>query len=173
MITALQLAEIMQRSLADSTEWLPSINNVMDKYSINTNLRCAHFLAQIGHESMRLHYTKELASGKAYEGRKDLGNTYLGDGIKYKGRGLIMVTGRYNYEILRKELNVDCIDHPELLETQHNAALVAGWFWNKNRLNNLADLDLLTQITRKINGGINGLEDRRLILSRAKKALGI
>ena len=98
LLNANWLALIMGCKLKLASQWLAPINKAMAKYEINTELRMAHFLAQIGHESGGLVYVRELASGKAYEGRKDLGNTQLGDGIKYKGRGLIQITGRANYK---------------------------------------------------------------------------
>lgn len=173
MIDAQVLAKSFQCPLARASKWVDAINHAMDKYSINTPLREAHFLAQIGHESGRLIYVKELASGKAYEGRKDLGNTVAGDGVTYKGRGLIQITGRNNYQAISNDLGIDFIKHPEFLETAENAALSAGWFWNRHNLNAKADLDLLTQITKTINGGTNGLADRLLLLGLAKHALGI
>lgn len=171
MITTNQLAQALQCSVAKANQWVSHINNAMAKFGIDTAIRQAHFLAQIGHESGRLFYIIELASGKAYEGRKDLGNTEVGDGVKYKGRGLIQITGRANYQALSDSLGVDFVKVPQFLEIPENAALSAAWFWHKNNLNELADLDLLTKITRKINGGVNGLEDRRSLLVSAKEAL--
>lgn len=173
MITTDELAKIMQCPLARASKWVTAINHTMNKYSINTPLRQAHFLAQVGHESGRLIYVRELASGKAYEGRKDLGNIVAGDGVRYKGRGLIQITGRANYQAITNDLGIDFIKHPEFLETAENAALSAGWFWNRHKLNEKADLDLLTQITKKINGGTNGLQDRLLLLGLAKHTIGI
>ena len=95
------------------------------------------FIAQIGHESGQLKYSEEIASGKAYEGRKDLGNTQQGDGVKFKGRGLIQITGRFNYIQLSKDLGEDFIKNPELLSTPKYAVQSACWFWNKNKLNDL------------------------------------
>ena len=100
-----------------ASEFCEPLNNAMEKYSINTLLREAAFLAQVGHESGRLFYVKEIASGKAYEGRKDLGNTKVGDGVKFKGRGLIQITGRTNYKQCGTDLKLDLLTHPELLET--------------------------------------------------------
>jgi putative chitinase len=147
------------------------LNETMEKYQINTPLRIRHFLAQVLHESAKLYYTKELASGQAYEGRKDLGNLLPGDGVKFKGRGLIQITGRFNYEKLSKEFGVDFIKFPELLELPKHATLSAGWFWNKNELNTYADKDDVKTITKKINGGYNGLEDRTAILAATKSII--
>jgi putative chitinase len=144
----------------------------MERFDIDTSMRCAHFLAQIGHESGRLMYVRELASGKAYEGRKDLGNTERGDGVKYKGRGLIQITGKANYQAVSDYLGVDFVKVPQFLEKPEHAAMSAAWFWHTRNLNDLADQDLLTRVTKKVNGGRNGLEDRRAILEIAKQVLG-
>lgn len=141
--------------------------------NINTSLRQCHFIAQILHESGSLNYVKELDSGKAYEGRRDLGNVIKGDGLKFKGRGLIQITGRTNYETLSKLWGVDLLDKPELLEQPLYAVKSAVWFWNSRRLNKFADTDNIRDITRRINGGFNGLSDRMQFLYRAKKILMI
>jgi putative chitinase len=143
----------------------------MQKYEINTALRMAHFLAQLAHESGSLRYVEELASGEAYEGRKDLGNTQPGDGKRFKGRGLIQITGRYNYEDVGKALGYDFINHPEDLEKPGAASYSAAWFWHDRELNKFADIDAFRTITKKINGGFNGLQDRLDHLNRCKKAL--
>ena len=101
--------------------------------------RLRYFCAQVAHESCGLLYTKELASGKAYEGRTDLGNTQKGDGVRFKGRGYIQITGRANYTALAKDLKIDCVNHPELLEQPQYALLSALWFWKKRGLNNCID----------------------------------
>ncbi len=154
----------------------PYIVDTMKRNNINTLLRQAHFLAQIGHESGELRFREELASGKAYENRKDLGNIQPGDGVRYKGRGLIQLTGRANYaEYSRTSgLNKDVEANPELVATDDLLCVdVAGWFWNKRSLNAIADKDDLEALTRKINGGLNGLDDRRRLLLRAKTLLNI
>lgn len=125
------------------------------------------FLAQIGHESGELRYVRELASGSNYEGRKDLGNTQPGDGVRYKGRGLIQITGRRNYALCGLGLDLPLLENPELLEVPENAAMSAGWFWHNNNLNALADLNLFDKITRRINGGNNGEADRKRIYGLA------
>lgn len=145
----------------------------MDKYEINTPVRQAAFLAQLAHESGSLKYVRELASGEAYEGRKDLGNNQAGDGVRFKGRGLIQITGRSNYEALSVALNFDFIKEPEKLELPGAAALSAGWFWNKNKLNIIADSGDFKKLTKRINGGFNGLKDRAEHWYRCQKALGI
>ena len=115
-------------------EWL---NYFMPKYDIDTDKEIAAFIAQIGHESGQLRYVEEIASGVAYEGRKDLGNTQKGDGKRFKGRGLIQITGRFNYTQLSKDLGEDFVKNPELLSTPKYAVESACWFWNKNKLNDL------------------------------------
>ena len=147
--------------------FLPYLRGAMSEYVIDTPQRQAMFLAQIGHESGRLKYVRELASGEAYEGRKDLGNTEPGDGVKYKGRGLIQITGRRNYTLCGMALDLPLLEQPELLEQPHYACTSAGWFWWNNNLNRFADVGDLRGSTRAINGGYNGLEDRTLLYKRA------
>jgi len=146
------------------------LNDTMDKYSIDTPLRAAHFLAQLIHESGSFNYTTELDSGEAYEGRADLGNTQPGDGPLYKGRGFIQLTGRANYSLYGLALGVDLIDDPDLVATEYPAD-VSGWFWSNHSLNALADADNVNAITRMINGGYNGLQDRIFYLQKAKAVL--
>lgn len=148
-----------------------AIRDVLARYQMNTPLRIAHFLAQIAHESGCLRYTEEIASGDAYEGRKDLGNTQPGDGRLYKGRGLIQLTGRANYRQYGATCQRDFErrDAPGLVSTDpHLAVDVAGWFWSSRKLNELADADDLQTITRRINGGLNGFDQRAAFLLRAK-----
>lgn len=140
-------------------------------YALTNELRLAHFLAQVAHESDGFKTTTEYASGAAYEGRKDLGNTQPGDGRRFRGRGLIQVTGRANAAAVSKALGQDFIANPTLLAAFPWAALTAGWFWSSRNLNALADRDDVKGITRKINGGYNGLQDRMARLAKAKAAL--
>jgi putative chitinase len=147
--------------------FLEPLNQTLEKYQINTPLRCSMFLAQIGHESGQLQYTEELDSGEAYEDRKDLGNSHTGDGVKYKGRGLIQITGRKNYVLCSLSLDLPLLENPELLASVPWAALSAGWFWNNNNLNSLADCSLMKECTRRINGGMNGWDDRLKLYNRA------
>lgn len=159
-------------SCSDKTieEFYLPLNRTMSLYNIFKGNRLNFFLAQIGHESGQLIYTKELASGKAYEGRKDLGNTQPGDGVKFKGRGLIQLTGRFNYQELSKDFGVDFVNNPELLETPEWASRSAGWFWDKKNLNLISDTGDFEKVTRTINGGLNGLADRRHLLGLIQKA---
>lgn len=160
-------------SQANINKYLPELIKLMPMFSINTPLRQAHFIAQVAHESGSLNYVKELASGQAYEGRKDLGNINKGDGVKYKGRGLIQCTGRSNYLSFQKYLGgaPDIMNHPEYLEQPHLAVMVSCWFWKTRGLNELADTDSFVTITKKINGGTNGINERKAFLIRAKKEL--
>lgn len=145
----------------------------MKEYGIDTPLRIVHFLAQLAHESGSLRYVEELASGKAYEGRKDLGNVYEGDGVKYKGRGLIQLTGRKNYTNYDNATHCGCVANPSILTRPEWAVDVSCWFWATHGLNALADNDDVKGVTRKINGGYNGLQERTQFLATAKRALNI
>jgi len=153
----------------------PELQRAMATRAIDTPLRRAHFLAQIGHESGELRFRAEIASGAAYEGRLDLGNTQRGDGPRFKGRGLIQLTGRANYSAYGRALGreAELLAMPQLLETDVGLCVdVAAWFWTRRGLNALADADDLRAITRRINGGFNGLEDRRRLLQRARSIFG-
>lgn len=153
--------------------FLPEFNKVLPIFNIDTPLRVAHFVAQVAHESGSLNYVKELASGQAYEGRKDLGNIFHGDGSKYKGRGLIQCTGRANYSKFQQFLGgaPDIVSHPELLEQPHLAMLVSCWFWKTKGLNELADANDFLSITKRINGGTNGINERGKFLIIAKSVI--
>lgn len=173
-ITAIQLKKIYPFATKERIGlFLPFINEYADEYDMYTPERMAAFLAQIGHESGQLRYVEEIASGKAYEGRKDLGNIYPGDGVKYKGRGLIQITGRDNYNKLSKALGVDLIGNPEILETPELAVRSAYWFWKNNNLNKYADIRDFKRITRIINGGYNGLKERTELYEKALEVLDV
>lgn len=184
MITANQLSKSYGCPLACAIRWVDAINEAMQAYCIQTPLQIAHFIAQIGHESGRLTYTCEIASGSNYELREDLGNTKLEairiahangstPGRWWRGHGLIEITGYDNHLACGEALGLDLLNKPFLLEIPQNAAMSAAWFWSERKLNELANLDLLTQITKKVNGGTNGLEDRLKLLKSTKRALGI
>jgi len=170
-----KLSVVMPRALQWSIErYYDPLVKGMKKYGITKPLRMAHFLAQIGHETASFRYAEEIADGSAYEGRTDLGNTQLGDGTRFKGRGLIQLTGRANYTEYSKDSGVDYVANPRKVATDPFVAVdVACWFWNKRRLNTLADQDDVKAVTRRINGGYNGLDDRIAYLVRAKAVLGI
>ena len=154
---------------SDVTRYYTHLNNGMTTNNVTTPLRKAHFLAQVGHESGALRYSEEGASGAAYEGRADLGNTQPGDGRLFKGRGLIQITGRANYQAYGTARGKDYVASPTTLATDPAVAVdSAFWFWNNANLNPLADNDDVNGITRKINGGYNGLDDRKAKLARAK-----
>jgi len=143
----------------------------MEKAGITTRLRIAHFLAQIGHESDHFRTTEEYASGRAYEGRRDLGNVKAGDGRRYKGRGVIQITGRANYERYGKKLGIDLVNKPELAATPEISVKTAVAYWADHNLNALADKDDVRRITKRINGGYNGLNSRIAMLENAKRAI--
>jgi len=146
----------------------------MKKYKINTPLRAAHFIAQIGHETASLLYMEEIADGSQYEGRADLGNTEPGDGKRFKGRGLIQLTGRANYVSYSTDCGTDYVAKPTAITTDPFACVdVACWYWNKRKINQLADKDDVKAVTKAVNGGFNGLDDRMDYLYRAKAVLGI
>lgn len=174
MISKDQLKSIIPYITQSNLErFIEPLNETLEKYGINTPQRIAAFIAQLAHESGSFRYVRELADGKAYEGRKDLGNTQPGDGPRYKGRGLIQITGRANYKALSDALGVDFVSNPELLEGPLYACLSAGWFWSTRRLNELADIGDFKMITKKINGGFNGYIERQQFYMRAKTTLGI
>lgn len=126
------LKEVMPASTeANRLKYLDWFNYYLPIYEINTNERIAAFFANIAVESGNLLYSEEIASGKAYEGRKDLGNINEGDGIKFKGRGLIQITGRNNYAILSKDTGEDFVKNSELLQTPKYAVLSACWYFKK------------------------------------------
>ncbi len=160
----------------DLAELAEPIFATMEHYRINTGLRQAHFLAQIGHESGELRFREEIASGAAYEGRHDLGNIQPGDGRRFKGRGLIQLTGRANYAQYGRDIGreQEILQRPQLVAEDPALCVdVAGWYWNSRKLNSPADADDLLTVTRRINGGLNGLEDRRRLLQRSKSVLAL
>ena len=182
-MTVGQIKETTCSTTVNAEKFIVYINDTCDKFSINSPVRQLCFLAQVGHESGSLYFTEELASGAAYEGRKNLGNTQPGDGIRFKGRGLIQITGRTNYKTVGDALGADFISNPKLLGGKNvtlcteqqlkYAAMSAGWFWDSRNLNAVADeIDIALPvetganlanfilITKKINGGTNGLPDR-------------
>lgn len=172
MITAAQLRLILPFARQRIPEFIEGINATMAEFEIDKTVkRQAAFIAQIGHESGQLRYVKELASGHDYEGRKDLGNLQPGDGVRYKGRGVIQITGKYNYRDCGQALGLDLINHPELLELPINACRSAGWFWSTRSLNGLADAGDLTRLTKRINGGLLGQADRIALYARAMEVL--
>lgn len=163
-----------------STEWVAAqmgagkyalpLEHTCIEFGITTALQKAHFLGQVAHESDNFRTAREYASGAAYEGRKDLGNTEPGDGRRFPGRGLIQVTGRTNTLAcsIARYGDSRLLFAPELLEEPDNAAWCAGWYWKSRNLNRWADEDNIREVTRRINGGYNGLADRIQKTARAK-----
>lgn len=190
ILTLQQLASAAGAGLVRAQGWLPHIQGTLDAYEINTPLRAAAFLAQIGHESGGLRFTTEIwnpaqvpAQGR-YEGRADLGNTQPGDGFKFRGHGLIQVTGRANHAAARDRLRVrfgtrvpDFEAQPEQLALPEWAALSAGDYWHRHGLNALADERSFNRISKAINLGNsnstripNGMSDRE---ARYRTALNV
>ena len=159
-----------------AAKWADPVSAAMDAYGINTVGRTTAFLAQIGHESEGFRYSREIwgptPAQERYEGRVDLGNTQPGDGLRFLGRGLIMITGRDNYEDVTHALNHDFVATPSDLALPQWAALSAGWFWSSHDLNSLADSGEFEEITRRINGGQNGAADRMRLYQLAQATLG-
>ena len=174
-ITEQHLLQILPNAGRQAGVFVPVLNTAMNRYGIVGTPRVAAFIAQVGHESGQLRYVREIwgptAQQAGYEGRADLGNTVAGDGSKYRGRGLIQITGRANYAACGEALGLDLFSKPELLELPQHAAMSAAWFWSTKGLNTLADQSDFVKITRRINGGINGLEDRLQLWGKAKKVL--
>lgn len=166
------LKKCMPSALLENIEkFSEPLTHAMELFQINNHKRQAAFLAQIAHESGSLRYVREIATGDAYEGRKDLGNTEAGDGIKFKGRGLIQITGKSNYKAVGEALDFDFVKDPSKLELPGAASMSAGWFWQTHGLNELADIDDFEKITKRINGGLNGYEDRLKNWERIKLIL--
>lgn len=179
MITLQQLQQIMPLAGKRATRFLNPLNAAMVEFEINTKLRMAAFLATVAHESGELVYMRELADGKAYEGRKDLGNQWPGDGMRYKGRGPIQITGRYSYAACSAVLGIDAISNPELLEIPENGCRASGWFWKVNNVNKFADTGDFDGVSDVINrghktvavGDSNGWVKRKAFYDTAMKVL--
>jgi putative chitinase len=148
-----------------------SMLDCMARGELYSNLRLAHFIAQCAHESAGITTTTEFASGRAYEGRKDLGNIIAGDGPAFKGRGLIQNTGRANYTRLAKVFGVDFVSQPAKMAAFPWAATTAAQYWKDRNLNVSADKDDIRALTLRVNGGENGLASRATYLAKAKHAL--
>lgn len=159
-------------TMANIAKYHQPLVDACHEFEITDVLRLAAFLAQVGHESGQLRYVREIASGEAYEGRRDLGNVEPGDGKRFRGRGLIQITGRANYERCGDALGLPLVDSPELLEEPEAACRSAGWFWQSRKLNEQADRGAFKEITRRINGGFNGFPDRVSLYNRALEVLG-
>lgn len=174
-MTPQQLAVATGARIDRATTFLPHIEAAMQEFGIDTPARQAAFLAQIGHESGGLHWLVELwgptATQLRYEVRQDLGNCQPGDGFKYRGRGLIQLTGRGNYQKAGDALGANLIDQPELLGEPQLASRSAGWYWNTHGCNELADAGEFETITRRVNGALNGYPERLALWDAAKQVL--
>ena len=198
-ITAQQLLQILPNAGQVAGVFVPVLNTAMSRYQIVGTKRIAAFVAQLGHESGQLtrlvenlNYSAE-ALRKAWPSRFDLslatsvarkpeqianiaygkrmGNTAPGDGWKYRGRGLIQITGKNNYRACGEALGLDLIAQPELLEKPQHACMSAAWYWASRGLSTLADSGKFEAITQRINGGQNGATDRQALHAKALKVL--
>ena len=176
MITKEILKQISPRA---NDRIIADLENFLDKfletYGINTYLRVCHFLAQAAHESdgfktLREYWGPTPAQNR-YEGRATLGNTRNGDGKRFMGRGIFQLTGRANYRQFGQAIGVDLENNPELAESPEISVHTAVEYWKNRKLNPLADQDDIEKITRKINGGLNGFEDRKKYLDIAKRII--
>ena len=172
---------MLAASAEDVARFAAPIETCCARFGIDTPLRQAHFLAQIGHESGQLRFQQEIwgptATQKTYEGRVESSATpQAGDGKRFMGRGLIQLTGRANYGSYGRAIGrePEILASPEIVASDLDLCVgVAGWYWTRHGINALADRDDLTAVTRAINGGLNGLADRRALLARAKAAYGL
>ena len=198
-ISAQQLLQILPNAGTVAGVFIPVLNTAMGRYQIVGTKRIAAFIAQVGHESCQLtrlvenlsysadalrktwpiRFSMELASAVARKPEQianiaygnRMGNTAPGEGWKYRGRGLIQITGKNNYRACGEALGLDLTAQPELLEKSQHACMSAAWFWAINGLNTLADAGKFDAITQRINGGQNGAADRQALYARALKVL--
>lgn len=182
MITYEELRAIMPHAPPDLVQFTGPLNMAMEEFEINTPTRQAAFLAQLAHESGSFRYMQEIADGSAYEGRRDLGNHEFEavaaaarhgstPGRFYKGHGPIQITGYYNHRDCGMALDLDLVNEPDLITTPLHGCRAAGWFWKSRGLNDFADAGKFETITRRINGGLNGLADRMAYWDRAQRLL--
>lgn len=181
-MTPQDLARATGARIDRATENLPWLAVAMDTFGIDTPIRQAAFLAQIGHESGGLHWLNEIwgptAEQRRYEVRQDIGNCKPGDGERFKGRGWLQITGRDNYRAatvrLRTrfgDLTPDFEEFPEMIATARWAAMTAADFWEAHGLNEIADSGNFELLTRRVNGGLNGYVERLALWEKAKDAL--
>jgi putative chitinase len=186
-----------------SAQWVAPLQSTCDRYSINTPLRVAAFLANVGVESARLtavvenlnysatgllttfpkyfnavqaaqyEHQPQRIANRVYANRYGNGDEASGDGFRFRGRALLQITFRDNYASCGKAIALPLDSHPELLEQPCNAALAAGWFWDSRDLNKLADAGRLDGITRAINGGLAGYSERLALYGAGKKSLSL
>lgn len=174
-ITAADVKALSKHAKQRIIDGIVNNQKAIEAGGIDTPLRLCHFMAQLAHESAHFTVTKEFASGAAYEGRKDLGNTHPGDGVRYRGRGLIQTTGRANYGEATRDIQKmdpsapDFVANNTALEEFPWALLAGISYWRRRNINAAADNDDIVRVTKIINGGSNGLPDRRQYLATAKK----
>lgn len=161
-------SKAIAESLAISANVHLSENGILD-----TPLRFAHFIGQCAKESGGFRYMEEIASGSAYENRLDLGNTQKGDGVRYKGRGSIQLTGRSNYRRVGRKIGLNLEGNPTLVSDPSVGMWVSIIFWSDKNLNKVADTDDVKAVTKIVNGGYNGLDERIIYTNRMKGWLGI
>lgn len=182
MITYDQLRAIMPHAPSDLQRFVVPLDMAMGEWQINTLTRQAAFLAQLAHESGSFRYMQEIADGSAYEGRRDIGNHEQEaidiaaahgstPGRFFKGHGPIQITGYYNHRDCAAALRIDCLHDPELITLPTDGCRAAGWFWKSKGCNELADAGKFEALTRRINGGLNGLADRMSYWDRATRVL--
>lgn len=196
----IKLTEENLLNLKIDLKWLVPINACLVRFNLNTPQRVAGFIGQCQHESMNfavleenLNYSAlgltrtwptrfntqrattyarhpEMIANSVYAGRMGNGNEASGDGWRYRGRGLIQLTGKQAYILCGFSLEVDLVNNPDMLTEQKYAVLSAGWYWSNNNLNRFCDKDDWVGLTKAINGGTNGLKDR---LTKINKVLSI
>lgn len=170
-ITAAQLDAIAPQAPADKlATYVAPLNAAMVNGGIDNPIRKAAFVAQLLVESDGFRTFEEYASGRAYEGRSDLGNTQPGDGVRYKGRGAIQVTGRHNYELMSHATGIDFVANPDLAAAPEYAFTTAVWYWSSRNLNNAADISGIVRVSELVNGGHNGLPERLAAFGRGLDA---
>ena len=172
-MTPAQIIAVMPFASTRAMAFAQPLTDAMAEHGITTPKLQAAFVAQIAYESEEFRFTREIASGEAYEGRVDLGNDQPGDGVKLKGRGLLQITGRTNYAACGAALGLPLTETPTLLEAPASACRSAAWFWVKRGLSELADEDKFGEITRHINGGFLGLDARLAYWLKATKEFGL
>lgn len=175
-VTPALLAQAMGISPLRAQTWAQPITDAIDRFGVSS---VAMFLAQIGHESGGFQWVREIwgptPAQARYQGRADLGNLQAGDGFRFRGRGLIQITGRANYRECGENLGLDLINRPELLELPAHAAASAAWYWASRRIDNIAEPNddaAFLAVTRKINGGVTGLADRCERWALARRFVG-
>jgi putative chitinase len=202
-MTPIQLTSAIGCSSMNAMKWAAPLTEAMDKFEINTPARQAAFLAQVGHESNLLsaisenlnysaaglmaifpRYFNEIdaerfarnqvkIANRVYANRMGNGDEASGDGWKFRGRGLIQVTGHDNYKACGDALGIDLLVAPDQLTGTSLASMSAAWYWKSHGLNQLADAGNFDTITARINGGQNGRAERRALWAKAKSVLGI